>query len=313
VAWKNGGFYERRKLEQGTEISARIEASFLSACDPTAGAWRHASTKLEENLLSDQAISDASNKLLGLDLDLPDVCAACGITIPVPREGHGVSCAASKGGSGRAGGHLERAVIYALQVLQVDLLKKPVIDNIPGFERLNREEDAKTYGDALVETGGASYVIDVTFSTDPFKRSVESKEKAKYAEYSKNRRTPHRIRHFLIPMAVDMMGKWGSLMKQFFDRIVERRQRLMPPQFKKEIARAYRFGKERISLATVKAYGAYMKIIRYGWKKKKGHVEIANAMNNEIEDNESSGSQESDGDIEPDSDTTESTVPLLIP
>jgi hypothetical protein len=294
-------FYENQATLQA-EGANKSRALFLSAIDGTAGAWRHASTKLEENLLSDQAIRDACNKQIGLDLDLPPQCAACGTTINRLVEEHGISCAASKGGSGRAGGHLERAVTQALRQLSTDISLKPVIENIPGLEKADIRKDAKTFGDILVETGGLTYVIDVAFSTDPSKRTVEHKETVKYKEYSVNRRTPGKVRLMVVPMAVDVMGKWGPRMKAFFESLVGRKIALTP-QFKGDITRNYRYAKEKISIAVIKAYGAYMKIMRYGWKKRGtqgtgGKLQAARQEDDDDSSVESASSHSSSGSEE---------------
>ena len=126
----------------------------------------------------------------------------------------------------------------------------------------------------MVTIDGNKQFIDVTFSTNPAKKSVEEKEIAKVKEYMKNR-SATAVKNDFIPMAVDSLGKWGPRMTRFFEEFVETaKARAQTPEERKSIARNYRYAREGISLAVVEAHGCYLDIMIYGKNKKAKHKNL---------------------------------------
>ena len=60
------------------------------------------------------------------------------------------------------------------------------------------------------------------------------------------------------------------------------------PQLQKEVAKTFRFIKERIGISAIKAIGAYMTIVRHGWTRTRHGEEAGddreeNAVQGEVE------------------------------
>ncbi len=116
--------------------------------------------------------------------------------------------------------------------------------------------------------------------------SLEKKEADKIKEYCVNRNS-EAVDHMLVPCAVDLMGRWGPRMKSFFEAIVRRKKNVCP-QLQKEVAKTFRFIKERIGISAIKAIGAYMTIVRHGWTRTRHGEEAGddreeNAVQGEVE------------------------------
>jgi hypothetical protein len=225
----------------------------------------NASTKFPEMIVEDQLVQDEILRRCGLPINLPPKCKACRIALPSLREEHGVLCANARGGAGLAGGFIERAILDGCHQLGLDPKRKPPLDEVPGFGRLT-QGPAKLFGDGEIHFGDRFWIIDTTFSSNVSQRPVAEKERAKIKEYKKNR-NPAAVDNIFVPCAIDLMGNWGQMMQDLFDSIVEDKKNACP-QMKKSIAMSYRFMREKISIATIKAIGAYMKIVRYGDAKK---------------------------------------------
>jgi hypothetical protein len=91
-------------------------------------------------------------------------------------------------------------------------------------------------------------LCNVTFTTNPAKRSVEAKEEAKVKEYLRNRSSAA-VHTTFIPMAVDSLGKWGPRMKRFFHETIETaKARTHNAEEHKIIARIFRYLREAIFL-----------------------------------------------------------------
>jgi len=237
------------------------KARFGSLHQANARAWLHASTKLEDLLIEDVFIADGIHRIIGLPVDLPPTCKACNkSTLPDPHD-HGIRCGNAKGGAGTAGGIVERAVIQGLKSMMCDVRVKPELDGVVGFQRTS-QGDAKIYGDALVQSSGRSRVIDVTFSSRAG-YSLLKKEQKKVKEYIKHR-DPKAVANMFVPCAMDLVGGQGERMRNLFADILKAKQQAIP-EMKKEFSRKNRYVQENLSVAALKAIGAYMQIVRHGY------------------------------------------------
>jgi hypothetical protein len=125
---------------------------------------------------------------------------------------------------------------------------------------------------------------------------VEQKETIKFEEYKANRRFPDVVKNRLKPFAVDAGGRWGPIMEKFFDGVVERKKHASP-EMKKEIAGTYRYMIEEVSLAVVRANGAYMHIMRRGVPVKERSPRGGNNESDAEEGNDENQASESNTSI----------------
>ena len=236
-------------------------AYFRSASFPTSMLWLHLSTRFVGNLVPDVAFVDAVFKQIGLEAPLPQACSACGSQVPNSREDHAISCAGPRGASRTAGGLVERAVLSFIRKAGVQVVPKPPLNTLPGFEPTAPDLPVtKVYGDSLVTFGGKQSVLDVTFSTCPSRRPVELKELQKINEYRRNRRRPDLVVSRFTPVAIDAAGRYGDQVARWLHDLLKRKIEC-DPAMRKEIRRAFRQGQESVSVAVLKAMSAYFSIL----------------------------------------------------
>jgi hypothetical protein len=100
---------------------------------------------------------------------------------------HGVSCS---GGSNRAsslaGGIIERAATVAIRCFADTAERKPRLDLHMCFQRINPNDEAKSYGDVLSTKCGRIVAIDITFSSRT-NLSLDQLEQMKTNDYRVNR------------------------------------------------------------------------------------------------------------------------------
>ncbi len=241
-------------------------AYFRSASTSVSALWLHSNTRFPMNLVPDATFMDAIYKQVGLEAPLPPVCSSCREPVPHSREDHAISCSGPRGASGTAGGHVERAVLHLIRRTGVEVVRKPPLNTLPGFEPIAPNlNGTKTYGDFLVTTGGTQLVVDVTFSTCPSRRPVETKELQKVTEYRRNRRRPDLVVSRFVPIAVDAAGKRGDRMVSWLSGVLKRRLEC-EPSMRRDIRKAFRQGQEAVSMAVLKAMSAYYSIYRHGFR-----------------------------------------------
>lgn len=274
----------RNYYEQNCGKNSYLRKFYESLSYELSGAWMNASTKMDGNLLSDQEAIDDLTRRCGLELDLPPKCYACGKAVTCFREDHCIRCTCTKGGNGSAGGLVERAVISGLASLNVQIQRKPQLHLIPFMETISGDpKQAKQIGDVKATIGGEEFIVDVTFSSKPQCASVGEKEKIKTKEYTTNRKFPSVVARCVRPFALDAGGKWGEIMRKFFDEVVKMKKRTCPEGMKKEISWAFRYAIEGISLAVVRANGAYMHIMRKGYTKERFPKDDSDRDEEEVE------------------------------
>jgi hypothetical protein len=160
---------------------------------------------------------------------------------------------------------VERAVLSLIRKAGVQVVLRPPLGTLPGFEPTAPDlPGTKKFGDFLVTFGGTQLVLDVTFSTCPARRPVETKELHKINEYKRNRRRPDLVISRFVPVAIDAAGRRGGRMTTWLDGLLKRRV-ACEPTMKKDIRKAFRQGQESVSIAVLKATSAYHSIYRYGF------------------------------------------------
>jgi hypothetical protein len=125
-------------------------------------------------------------------------------------------------------------------------------------------------------------MVDVTFSTDPARRSVDTKELEKIREYKRERADPSTIDNQFIPMAVDAGGRWGPRMIEFFRKVEKHRLEKLGP-LAGEFKRNLRYAKEQISIGVIKANSAYIYLLRHGKPMKETNSQETQVDNTEDE------------------------------
>ena len=148
-------------------------------------------------------------------------------------------------------------------MIDADPNKRPDIAARYGFEKADRCVSAKDFADAKVSWGGTEYLVDVSFSSDPARNSVEAKEEFKRGEYRQNRLNPNAIQSRFVPMTVDAAGRWGPEMVDFFRRVEDTALEELGP-LSGDLRRSLRYAKEQISIAVIKSNGRYIHLLRYG-------------------------------------------------
>lgn len=253
------------KTTKTVQSRGRLQ-NYVSARNYNSGQWMEASTKLECNTIDDQLVKDDLLKRIGLSPDVPKTCKQCNTAVNNSSEFHGVSCCHVQGGNRKAGNILEKVIFEGVNKLEPGATRIPKLSDMPFFTIKDTSKTSKKYGDIRSFHKGIDTIIDVTMTSKLLKPIVACSrlaevparaERRKLLEYTENLSFP---KQQVIPFAVDSMGAWGPQMETYLHEANESYKQQMNLKYNRE----WRFIKEQISIAVVKANGVYMKRLREG-------------------------------------------------